>query len=99
MDNLSEEVVVATKGFNSVQVRREEIIRWLAIVYKMSGSKELQNAIMLAKHHQPKTDEERDIIGTVTTLYRAQCSGTLFPPISIGLLYEEVVDSIKNESA
>jgi len=76
-----------------LKIEIEEVDKWLALIYELSNVATLEHAITVAKFMAKKA-EDKDIVSTVAQLYRAQCSGKLIPPISLKLLYEEMVKNI-----
>lgn len=55
---------------------------WLRILKNKTGNSDVENALNTV-HFVSLTDEERDIVGTIRSLYIAEMNGNLVPSPSI----------------
>lgn len=91
-ENAGEEELYA-RGYIDIRIKKQQLVEWLKKVYDLSKISDLEQALSMARYHTADPDEI-EVVSTITLLYRAQCSGTLKPPVSIKILYEEIVDEI-----
>lgn len=77
--------------FLNYDIKKEVIVEWLKTVKELSNSfQDLEGAISIAKV-VAMNDEDIEHISTIALLYRAECSGSLRPPISMKKLYKDIV--------
>ena len=86
---------ISNSMMSGFEIKRSEVTRWLKIIYTLSGgTPNLQNAIVLAKYGA-MTEDEIEIANGMGMLYRAQCSGSLIPPVKLNILYLEIIEKEK----
>lgn len=78
------------------EIKKELVIEWLLLVYDLSGSNDLENAITLGKMVLT-SDKDREIVNTVSVLYRLECSGDINPPIKMIEVYDEICKKNRNK--
>ncbi len=80
-------------------IKKETLTKWLQMLFEITKSDTLNNAISLGKMIAT-TNEEVEICNTVAVLYRAECSGEINPPIAMRKLYAELVlENTEKETA
>ena len=72
-----------------LEIAEEELRGWIELIYRLTSAKSLQSGITVAKY-SAADDATREIVDTVSVLYRAECDGTLFPPISLSKIYQNI---------
>jgi len=88
--------MIEAHGHLNIKIEKAELLKWLKIVYDKSEIYDLKQAIVLAKH-SVTDDEDREAIHAIGMLYRAQLGGTLIPPVSLTVMYKELVEQIEGE--
>ena len=84
-------------GILNIQIKEQELVYWLSVVYLVSKNKDLKQAITIAKMNiqgEDDKEDEREIIHTIGLLYKAQLGGTLIPPVSLTDMYTEIIKDI-----
>lgn len=77
--------------FLNYDIKKEVVIEWLKTIKDLSNDfQDLEGAISIAKA-MAMNNKDIEHISTIATLYRAECSGTLRPPISMKKLYKDIV--------
>lgn len=79
-----------TRNSIEIYIDRETLFEWLYLVYELSGIDQIEPAIRSAKVFA--NAKEREIVDTVGSLYLAQCGGNLIPPVSLKIIYEDLIE-------
>ncbi|MBD3822925.1 MAG: hypothetical protein IE916_00250 [Epsilonproteobacteria bacterium] len=96
METNKQSDTLKTLGTISISVEKKELFEWLRLVFDLSGLNNLNAAIPVAKN-SARNEDEKGKIATVANLFRAQCGGNLHPPISLMLIYEDLVETFRKE--
>jgi len=79
------------------KIKKETLEQWLLLLYRLSESDNIENAISVAKMYA-EDDEQREIINKVSVFFRSECSGEIDPPIRMREFYSKIVALKKKAS-